>query len=564
MKQQLPEVFVREMKERLGGEFESFMASYDAPRLYGLRSNSLKMAPARWRRQSPFRLRPVPWCETGSYYDGDDRPAKHPYYHAGLYYIQEPSAMAPVELLDVRPGHRVLDLCAAPGGKSTQIAAKLQGEGVLVTNDNAAERTKALAKNIELAGVRNAVVLNEEPASLAPVFARWFDRILIDAPCSGEGMFRKDESMIAAWERHSVERCSTMQRDILRHAAAMLAPGGVLVYSTCTFSPVENETQIAALLAEHPELEPVPVRLAPGFAPGRPDWAGQAEGRLVGEAEEMDREEGIASGGMVRLWPHWLDGEGHFAAVIRRRPDAAAAPEDHAGGQSPESGRARSADEALPSGIRRERREDTRGEPLRAGVRQERRGRGERERGGKHADGRRGESAPGGALKQRGGGKSAPGGSAAGGLSPAESWRGFAAEHLAGADRWPGRLVAYGSRVYLQPEPLPSLDGLRVVRAGWYLGDAGPHRFEPSQPLAMGLKADEAKRIWNGLPDDAAIVRYLKGETLHLDAADLTLTGDSAIRKGYTLVCVDGFPLGWGKYADGMLKNGLPAGWRWV
>ncbi|WP_127532544.1 RsmB/NOP family class I SAM-dependent RNA methyltransferase [Paenibacillus kobensis] len=557
MKQQLPELFVREMKERLGDEFELFMASYDAPRLYGLRSNSLKIDSAKWRQQSPFQLRPVPWCGTGSYYDGEvDRPAKHPYYHAGLYYIQEPSAMAPVELLDVQPGHRVLDLCAAPGGKSTQIAAKLQGTGVLVTNDNATERTKALAKNIELAGVRNAVVLNEEPASLAPVFAGWFDRILIDAPCSGEGMFRKDESMIAAWERHSVERCSTMQRDIMRHAAAMLAPGGVLVYSTCTFSPIENEAQIAKLLVEHPELEPVPVRLAPGFAHGRPDWAG-IDWRFTGDADGAGQadENGIASSGMIRLWPHKLDGEGHFAAVIRRKDNAEAALASADDGSAHDNGR-----EVLPAGESRGRRDEPRRETLRISGRQERRDRDER---GKQAGGRRGGAASGGALKQRGG-KSAPAGGSAGAVSPAESWRSFAADHLIGAEEWQGRLIMYGSRVYLQPEQVPSLDGLRVVRAGWYLGDAGPHRFEPSQPLAMGLKADEAKRKWNGSAGDAAIVRYLKGETVHLNADELTVTDGSANGKGYTLVCVDGFPLGWGKYADGMLKNELPAGWRWV
>ncbi|GFN30256.1 RsmB/NOP family class I SAM-dependent RNA methyltransferase [Paenibacillus xylaniclasticus] len=561
IKQQLPELFLQEMKERLGDEFEPFMASYDAPRLYGLRSNSLKIDAAKWREHSPFRLRQVAWCETGSYYDGEDRPAKHPYYHAGLYYIQEPSAMAPVELLDVRPGHRVLDLCAAPGGKSTQIAAKLQGMGVLVTNDNAAERTKALAKNIELAGVRNAVVLNEEPASLAPVFAGWFDRILIDAPCSGEGMFRKDDSMIASWERHSVERCSAMQRDILRHAVSMLAPGGVLVYSTCTFSPAENETQIARLLTEYPELEPVPVQLAPGFAPGRPDWSEQQWCAFGAEESGQADGRGVVRTGMVRLWPHLLDGEGHFAAVLRRREDAyvgastdegnGLVQENRTAGRQEIHGLKHRRSEALRSGEERVHREEL--VPLRRSGKHERRGREEYDhRGGRPTGSRRG-------------GKSAHAGASAArdAKTPEESWRTFAAEYLIGAEHWQGRIISYGSRVYLQPEQVPPLDGLRVVRAGWYLGDAGPHRFEPSQPLAMGLKAEEVKQVWSGPPTDEAIMRYLKGETVQLDADSLTITG-GANSKGYTLVCVDGFPLGWGKYSDGMLKNELPAGWRWM
>ncbi len=279
---ELPVLFRDKMKERLGGEFEAFMASYDAQRWYGLRVNRLKITPVDYLAiaNREGRLEPIPWSEEGFYYDESSRPGKHPHYHAGLYYIQEPSAMVPAELLDVRPGDRVLDLCAAPGGKSTQLAGKLGGEGLLVANDNARERTKALAKNIELAGVRNAVVLNEEPAALAEVFEGFFDRILVDAPCSGEGMFRKDESMIRQWERHSVERCSLMQHDILRHAMRMLAPGGRLVYSTCTFSPEENEEQIASLLLDHPELSVIEVPLHHGWTAGRPDWTAAADSAM--------------------------------------------------------------------------------------------------------------------------------------------------------------------------------------------------------------------------------------------------------------------------------------------
>ena len=186
----LPAGFVEKMKDLLGDELPAFLDSYEEPRAYGLRVNTLKMDATAFRERSPFTLSPVPWVKEGFYYEEGERPGKHVYYHAGLYYIQEPSAMAPVELLDVQPCQRVLDLCAAPGGKSTQIAAKLQGSGVLVVNDNHSDRVKALVKNLELFGVRNAVVLHERPERMVGPLAGYFDRILIDAPCSGEGMFR--------------------------------------------------------------------------------------------------------------------------------------------------------------------------------------------------------------------------------------------------------------------------------------------------------------------------------------------------------------------------------------
>ncbi len=581
----LPHKFTEKMKKLLGAEFDNFMSSYDDQRLYGLRVNRLKLEADRWRELSPFGkdTRPIPWCAEGFYYREGERPGKHPHYHAGLYYIQEPSAMAPVELLDVQPGQRVLDLCAAPGGKSTQIAAKLQGQGVLVTNDNARERTKALAKNIELAGVRNAIVLNEEPERLAPVFAQWFDRILIDAPCSGEGMFRKDESMIADWEKHSVQRCSGMQRDILRHAAAMLAPGGLLVYSTCTFSPEENEQQIADFLAEREDFEIVPVKHRFGWQPGRPelverDWTdGEREDAAAPQASLLDHS--LTAGrlqsleGTVRLWPHRLEGEGHYAAVLRRSGEGPAS--------EPELGQLEAPASSFSS-------EGTTGEFVRVSGKRERQAalagavvserrtkEAARDAGRRTSDQRlsraekrtvseRGWKPSGRIADFNGGGQSSRSERTGRELeAPEETWLSQAAQILAGTFVAQGRLVAYGSKIYLQPHGVPSLDGLRVVRAGWYVGEADKGRLAPSHPLALGLSRKEAARSINWSADQPETLRYLKGETVFAEESELELqTGVTA--KGYVLVCTDGFPIGWAKFAGGMLKNELPTGWRWM
>ncbi|MDQ6423311.1 RsmB/NOP family class I SAM-dependent RNA methyltransferase [Paenibacillus sp. LHD-117] len=510
MKVDLPARFVDKMKELLGDEFEPFMASYEAPRVFGLRVNPLKMTLTEWKSLSflDASSRAIPWTADGFYYSEEDRPGKHPYYHAGLYYIQEPSAMLPAELLDARPGHRVLDLCAAPGGKTTQLAGKLSGQGVLVTNDNAAERTKALAKNVELAGVRNAVILNEEPASIAEVFPEWFDRILVDAPCSGEGMFRKDDSMIGDWEKHSVLKCSAMQRDILRHSASMLAPGGLLLYSTCTFSPEENESQIASFLAENPQFAVEPIVPAYGLEAGRPEWIDEETARRAG-AEIVKSLEGT-----VRAWPHRIEGEGHFVALLRKEAREKKTADDQAMSVGEE-----------PSPNRKEPRT--------------------RRKGVKPGSARTAASASAG--------------------SPKELWEAFCKEHLnlSGEETINGALVQYGERVYLQPHGVPALDGLRVVRAGWYIGEAKRNRFVPSQALAMGLRAKEAARSLDLEPESEDAIRYLRGETLFVAKERIVLrSGDYGKAKGYILVCISGRPIGWGKYESGMLKNELSPGWR--
>ena len=289
----LPKSFSERMSRLLGDEYAAFLASYERPRSVGLRMNPRKAA-----LPPEYCTERVPWAENGYYYPPEERPGLSPLHDAGAYYLQEPSAMAPAALLDAQPGELVLDLCAAPGGKSTQIAAAMQGRGLLVCNEIHPKRARVLASNIERMGVSNALVLNEHPARLR--FPRCFDRILVDAPCSGEGMFRKEEAAVTDWSEGTVAMCAARQTEILATAAQMLRPGGRLVYSTCTFSPEENEGVISRFLKEHPDLSVARVD-APWFAPGRPDW-------IAEPAEGVER--------TFRLWPHKLRGEGHFAAVL--------------------------------------------------------------------------------------------------------------------------------------------------------------------------------------------------------------------------------------------------------
>ncbi len=288
----LPQGFLMRMKQQLGEEYPAFLQSLERPRAVALRFNPLKGRPPRL----PFVGENVPWEPEGYYYDPGQRPGLHPYHEAGVYYLQEASAMAPVTLLDPKPGERVCDLCAAPGGKATQIAGRLMGEGLLLCNELNPKRAKILSRNIERLGVANALVTNEHPQRLAERLPGFFDRVLIDAPCSGEGMFRKEEAAVADWSQETVEMCARRQGEILHSGAQLLRPGGRLVYSTCTFAPQENEEAVANFLETHPDFTPEWVS-APWFAPGE--------------------------NGSFRLWPHKLLGEGHFAAVLCKTGDAA-------------------------------------------------------------------------------------------------------------------------------------------------------------------------------------------------------------------------------------------------
>ncbi len=300
----LPEKFENKMKEILGEEFDAFIAGFNEPRFGGVRFNSLKIGKEEWEKLAPFEVRQVPWIDNGYYYNLSDQPAKDPYYFAGLFYIQEPSAMTPANMLPVKPGDRVLDICAAPGGKSTELAAKLKGKGVLFSNDISNSRAKALLKNLELFGTKNAVVLSEAPGKLTDRFRGYFDKILIDAPCSGEGMFRKSPAIMKNWEQYGTEYYHKLQIEIIDAVVPMLAPGGMMVYSTCTFDPGEDEGSVQYILDKWPDMHAVrPEKSYEKFAWGRPE--------LVDSHKEEIRN-------AVRLWPHLLEGEGHFSCLFKR------------------------------------------------------------------------------------------------------------------------------------------------------------------------------------------------------------------------------------------------------
>lgn len=360
----LPVRFIERMKELLGDEYQDFADSYDRERVQGLRFNSLKtprglaegwedtQASALAERvgeKTGFSLQRIPWVREGYYYGSSDRPGRHPFHEAGLYYIQEPSAMAVVELLDPRPGERVLDLCAAPGGKSSHIASRLKGEGFLLTNEIHPARARVLSQNMERMGAGNVVVCNEDSARLAERFGCFFHKIVVDAPCSGEGMFRKDEEARNQWSEEHVRMCAARQGEILDNGALMLAEGGRMVYSTCTFAPEENEGTVYAFLKRHPEFHIEHVEAFPGFTKGNPQWAGYGVEENGGEgAGELRKADNCGLDHTFRIMPHKLEGEGHFMAVLRKS-GMAETPEDREGRET--GGRDRM---YLDSGKRRE------------------------------------------------------------------------------------------------------------------------------------------------------------------------------------------------------------------
>jgi NOL1/NOP2/sun family putative RNA methylase len=303
---ELPPAYLENMQRLLGEAYASFYACYSAPPVNGLRVNTLKLTIDQFKHISPFELQSLPFCREGFYVSEQAKAGRHLYHAAGLYYLQEPSAMAVAELLDPLPGEDVLDLAAAPGGKATHIAARMANQGLLVANDLHPKRVRDLAQNLERCGVRNCCIINETPQRLLEKLEGFFDKVLLDAPCSGEGMFRKSENARQDWSPETVRSCAVRQAGILPLAARLVKPGGRLVYSTCTFNPQENEHVIAKFLHENSGFTLQEVNISECFSPGRPEW-------IEDQASfpELRR--------AVRIWPHLAQGEGHFIAVMQRK-----------------------------------------------------------------------------------------------------------------------------------------------------------------------------------------------------------------------------------------------------
>lgn len=297
----LPQDFLKDMQSLLGDEYEQFIASYSREKKQALRINTLKSDIG--TVESEFSLSPVPWCKESFYYEENERPGKSVLHEGGAFYIQEPSASAVVENLGVQPSEEIiLDLCAAPGGKSTQIAAKMKGGGVLISNEIVPSRAKILSQNIERLGIVNCIVTCESPQRLSERYAGVFDRILVDAPCSGEGMFRKNPLAITEWSRENVKACKVRQLEILDCAVKLLKRGGRIVYSTCTFSKEENEEVIDEFLTKYKGFEVLPPEYA--FSTGYPI-----------EGSEHNAQLALTS----RIFPHKHGGEGHFFAVLQEK-----------------------------------------------------------------------------------------------------------------------------------------------------------------------------------------------------------------------------------------------------
>jgi 16S rRNA C967 or C1407 C5-methylase (RsmB/RsmF family)/NOL1/NOP2/fmu family ribosome biogenesis protein len=454
---QIPPGFARRMAELLGGEAQELLAAMRRE-VGGLRVNTLRVDPEQARERIPFDLEPLPGLAEGFLIDPGAGAGRHPYHHAGLFYLQDPSAMLVARLVDPLPGEWVADLSAAPGGKATHLAARMEDRGFLLANDPHPTRARELAGNLERFGVRNAAVSIESVERLGERLGPVFHRVLLDAPCSGEAMFMKSGAAREGWSVGAVEGCARRQEELLTEAARLVRPGGLLAYSTCTFSPEEDERVVALFLREHPDFEVEKPPAVPGSVPGRPEWV---EPEL--RSPSLDR--------AVRLWPHRVPGAGHFIALLRRAGGDSVSPEADAG-TSRVTGRS--------------------AEPL--------------------LDGWLADNAPGVQL--------------------------------------PGVSIR-GEEIFAPPANAPVLDGLRLLRPGWWLGSRRRDRFEPAHALAMALRPTDGAASLDLSAADPRVSSYLRGETVQ-----------AAGPPGWLLVQIEGLPLGWGKRVGDTVKNHLPKGLR--
>ncbi len=459
----LPIEFKNRMKNMLGEEYEDFLKAYEEANFQGLRINALKTKAGEEGKatldflKEAFELRQVPWCKTGFYYNPEKKPGREAFHHAGAYYIQEPSAMLVGELAAPQEKMKVLDLCGAPGGKTGHLAGLMKDSGVLVANEIVPNRCKILSQNVERMGIKNCIVINENPVNLAKKLPSYFDMVVVDVPCSGEGMFRKDETAINEWSPENVEMCGVRGQEILDAADSMLAYGGKLVYSTCTFAPIEDEGAILNFLKSHPLYKIEKTELIPVEGSEKSDgWMSKGEEAwglecVISESEKA-REINEANAGDLqytyRLWPHKLHGEGHFVAVLRKGSIAVNEKSDR---------------EAVQKGLNKA------------------------NKSGKIIAGRELESA-------------------------IKLYMEFSGKNL--KIDLKGSFHLFGDNLYIMPEDAPDIKGIKVERAGLQLGEIKKNRFEPAHALAMALKPEECAVAYE--TDEP--VKYLCGEVISCDS----------------------------------------------
>ncbi len=475
----LPIEFQKKMKAFLGNEWDDFLYSYDNNRFQALRFNTLKVQSPEERMRILKVLgissdKRVSWANEAYYFDENVRPGKHPYHEMGLYYIQEPSAMSAAALLAPKPGMRVLDLCAAPGGKSTQLATYLGDSGLLVSNEINTQRSRILSQNIERMGIKNAIVTNEDSFVLASHFPGFFNAIQVDAPCSGEGMFRKLPEAIEQWSMENVAICAARQKEILDNAAVMLKPGGVIVYSTCTFSKEENEDVIEYFLERHPDFT----------------------------LEEMER-----------FWPHKVDGEGHFVAKLVRRGSVNELGADYDVCED-------SCNKVEDTGLKADR----------------------KTKKNKNSKNRKNETKP--ALTKEN-------------MKLLSEFLDETISEDVAAWIKNSRLVMFGEQLYRLPDMEVDIKGLKVQRAGLHIGEFKKQRFEPSHSLALALKLNDAKNLVKLTCDNPQTIGFFNGQSVVLSDEQT-----AECKKGWALVCVDGYTAGWGKVNGTQVKNHYPKGLR--
>ena len=464
-----PDSFLDNMKVLLKDDFEAFKEALSDNSTSGIRVNESKISVEHFMEIAPFQIKRIPFVNNGFYINDTDGWSKHPYYFAGLYYIQEPSAMLPADRLPISEGDTVLDLCAAPGGKSTMLSTRPLK--LLVSNDISFSRTIPLVKNLEIFGCARSFVINEDPNKLQNLFPSFFDKILVDAPCSGEGMFRKDDGLIKSYEKNGPDYYAPIQKSILKSAVSMLKCGGMLMYSTCTFSNKEDEEVILEILNERKDLSLVSIIDYEGFTGPYAQYRNS-----------------LKEDGAIHVFPHKLKGEGHFLCLIKKEENTEVK-QDITENKSFSS--VKTIDfESLPDDVK-------------------------------------------------------------------SFLNGYADSSVFYTRNY---LMAKDGNIYILPKGYKDImsHNIHFLRTGVLMGNIGKgKKFVPSTALALSNEFGTIRNCLNLSQEDSSVIKYLKGETLIINEFD----GQDEPQKGFVLIKVDGFPLGFAKYDGNKFKNLYEKGW---